>query len=224
MTENYAIKFIGQAVIESGKALEKLQSIKSEAERIGKIGEYYANLDNCVKEIEACRVAMIALSEIQTYRAIGTVEEIQKKMEELERWHTDRINENIKNPFAYTSTSICHNCDHKDEYIEELESEVSEYKTIGTIDEFKVLKDKNEQIPIIHGKAELELHDKEIRNKAIDEFVDKFSLVISESIIWGMLVDSDKDNSFNDTAEKIVDYVIDTVKKTASLVKGGANE
>lgn len=29
-----------------------------------------------------------------------------------------------------------------------------------------------EEIPIIHGKAELELHDKEIRNKAIDEFAE----------------------------------------------------
>lgn len=28
-----------------------------------------------------------------------------------------------------------------------------------------------EEIPIIHGKAELEEHDKEIRNKAIDDFV-----------------------------------------------------
>ena len=64
-------------------------------------------------------------------------------MEELERWHTDRINENIKNPFAYTSTSICHNCDHKDEYIEELESEVAEYKSIGTVEEFKALKEKS---------------------------------------------------------------------------------
>lgn len=77
MTENEAYKFIGQAVIESGKALEALQSIKSEAERVGRIGEYYANLDNCVKEIEACRAAMKALEEIQQYRAIGTIEEFK---------------------------------------------------------------------------------------------------------------------------------------------------
>ena len=77
MTENEAIKFIGQAVIESGKALESLQSIKSEAERIGKVGEYYANLNNCIKEIEACRVAIIAIEEIQLYRATGTVEEFK---------------------------------------------------------------------------------------------------------------------------------------------------
>ena len=72
MTENEAIKFIGQAVIESGKILEQLQGIKSEAERIGKVGEYYAHLDNCIKEIESCKVAIQALEEIQQYRAIET--------------------------------------------------------------------------------------------------------------------------------------------------------
>lgn len=32
---------------------------------------------------------------------------------------------------------------------------------------------KGGSIPIIHGKAELELHDKAIRNEAIDDFVKK---------------------------------------------------
>jgi len=57
------------------------------------------------------------------------------------------------------------------------------------------------------------------RNKAIDEFAEKISLEISERIIWGMLVDSDKDNSFSDTSDKIVDYVIDTAKKIAEEMK-----
>lgn len=69
--------------------------------------------------------AIKLLEEIQQYRAIGTVEEIKEKMEELERWHTNVINDNIKNPFANTSTLCCHNCDHKDEYIEELEQELN---------------------------------------------------------------------------------------------------
>ncbi len=55
-----------------------------------------------------------------------TIEALSAKMqaanEELERWHTDKVNEKIKNPFAWTSTLCCHNCDHKDEYIEELEA------------------------------------------------------------------------------------------------------
>lgn len=58
-------------------------------------------------------------------KAAGTIESLSAKLatanEELKRWHTDKINEKIKNPFACTSTICCHNCDHKDEYIEELE-------------------------------------------------------------------------------------------------------
>ena len=56
-------------------------------------------------------------------------------LEEVQRWHTSEINPKIKNVFANTSTQICHNCDHKDEYIEELEAEVEEYRTIGTPEE-----------------------------------------------------------------------------------------
>lgn len=59
-------------------------------------------------------------------QAANTIEAISAKLEtankELERWHTDKINDKIKNPFAWTSTLCCHNCDHKDEYIEELET------------------------------------------------------------------------------------------------------
>ena len=39
------------------------------------------------------------------------------------------------------------------------------------MEELKSIKDGS--IPIIHGKAELELHDKAIRNEAIDDFVKK---------------------------------------------------
>lgn len=60
-------------------------------------------------------------------------------------------------------------------------------------------------------------------NKAIDDFAERIALEISESIIWGILVNSDKDNSFSDTTDKIVDYVIDTSKEIAEqLKKGGA--
>lgn len=68
--------------------------------------------------------------------AADTIESLSEKLqaanEELKRWHTDHINEKIKNPFANTSTLICHNCDHKDEYIEELEAEIEELKAANT--------------------------------------------------------------------------------------------
>ena len=74
-------------------------------------GDKYADeVDFTYEEYcEALNMAIQALEEIQQYRAIGTVEEIQQKLAELDRWHTSKINEKIRNPFAHTSTSICHN-------------------------------------------------------------------------------------------------------------------
>lgn len=53
-----------------------------------------------------------------------------KALEEVQRWRTSVINPKIKNVFANTSTQICQNCDHKDEYIEELEAEVEPYRAL----------------------------------------------------------------------------------------------
>ena len=53
------------------------------------------------------------------------------------------------------------------------------------LEELKAIKDGS--IPIIHGKAELELHDKAIRNEAIDEFARKLHKGCIEMIkqTWG---------------------------------------
>lgn len=106
MTENEAKIFIQNAMEQSKKALAELLLISPKVFAVRKksLGEYYSNLENCKKEIQSCEVAIKALEEVQ-------------------RWHTSVINPNIKNEFANTSTQICHNCDHKDEYIEELEAE-----------------------------------------------------------------------------------------------------
>lgn len=69
-----------------------------------------------------------------------------KALEEVQRWHTSEINPKIKNVFASTSTQICHNCDHKDEYIEELEEEVQQYRAIGTVEECKEAVEKLKEI------------------------------------------------------------------------------
>lgn len=85
---------------------------------------------------------VLMFDEIQQYRAVGTVDKIQKNIAELGRWRSDRLNDKIKNPTACMSTLICHNCDHKDEYIEELEFEIEEYKEIGTVEEFREAMEK----------------------------------------------------------------------------------
>lgn len=75
-------------------------------------------------------------------------------LEELKRWRTNQINEKIKNPFANTSTLICHNCDHKDEYIEELERELDEYRAIGTVEECRSAREKMKpKNPVKYGDA-----------------------------------------------------------------------
>ena len=63
--------------------------------------------------------------------------------------------------------------------------------------------------------------EQEIRAKAIDEFAEKLSLEISESIIWDMLATMSKNGSLSDTPDKIVDYIIDTSKKIAEQMKAG---
>ncbi len=99
-----------------------------------------------VYDCESCRShhkhLVECLEELKKYRAIGNVEEIKANMEELKRWHTDKTNPKIKNVFANTSTLLCHNCDHKDDYIEDLQdyieklgTEIDEYRTIGTVEE-----------------------------------------------------------------------------------------
>ena len=125
MTENEAKIFIQNDMEQSKKALAELLLISPKVFAVRKknLGEYYSNLENCKKEIQSCEVAIKALEEVQ-------------------RWHTSVINPNIKNEFANTSIQICHNCDHKDEYIEELEAEVEEYRAIGTPEECRVAVEK----------------------------------------------------------------------------------
>lgn len=93
------------------------------------------------------------IEKLKQYEKIGTVEEIRSKMEELARWHSDRLNSRIKNEFAAMSTLICHNCDHKDEYIEELETEVEEYRAIGTVEECQLERERLIPKKAIIGKV-----------------------------------------------------------------------
>lgn len=85
--------------------------------------------------IERIKYRMHTAGQVAGEGGMEDLEMAVQALEEVQRWHTSVINPNIKNEFANTSTQICHNCDHKDEYIEELEAEVEEYRAIGTPEE-----------------------------------------------------------------------------------------
>ena len=106
----------------------------------------------------------------------------------------------LNRPFAYSELQNA-----VDIAIKALE-EIKQYRAIGTIEEFKAL--KNTDIPIIHGKAELDLNDNEVRNKAIDEFVIKLKRVRGYGLITNF------DRPFGVTFNKL--------DEIAEEMKGGA--
>lgn len=77
MTIDEAKIFIQNAMEQSRNALAELMLImpKVFAAKRKSLGEYYSNLENCKKEIQACEIAVKALEEVQQYHAIGTPEE-----------------------------------------------------------------------------------------------------------------------------------------------------
>ena len=98
------------------------------------------------------------------------------------------------------------------------------------LEELKDYRDKNKMVVRVDVEnmgsikdkiEELSKYAERQYDKAIDDFVENISLEISESIIWGTLVNSHKDNSFNDTSDKIVDYVINTANEIAEQLKVG---
>lgn len=90
--------------------------------------------------IEKIKYRMHTAEQVSGENGMEDLEMAIKALEEIQRWHTSVVNPNIKNEFANRSTQICVNCDHKDEYIEELEAEVEEYRTIGTPEELQEMK------------------------------------------------------------------------------------
>lgn len=92
------------------------------------------------KAIERIKYRMHTVEQVAGENGMEDLEMAIKALEEIQRWHTSVVNPNIKNEFANRSTQICVNCDHKDEYIEELEAEVEEYRAIGTPEELQEMK------------------------------------------------------------------------------------
>ena len=60
--------------------------------------------------------------------------------------------------------------EQKKVFIEQCKYDAEEHEQLAEwLEELKAIKDGS--IPIIHGKAELELNDKAIRNEALDDFI-----------------------------------------------------
>lgn len=110
----------------------------------------------------AYSIAIKALEEIQQYRAIGTIEEFQK----------------LKALFGNENLEISENAT-------KILKEYPEYLCIGTIEEFKALKEKSVAKKDFSGCIcnNVERERKEIRNKAIDEFVERVKEVYPFTIL-----------------------------------------
>ena len=131
---------------------------------------------------------------------------------------TDKIIENKNNDIAKAFTM------HIGSLL--LNNGIVPVMTEYTGNDVKNITDTNEyKLVMEYGIAFKELdcskHDKEIYNKAIDDFIENISLEISESLIWGMIADCFKYKNMNDTSDKIVDYVINTANEIAEQLKAG---
>lgn len=76
MTIEEAIKVIKKADEESEKIIKELEEVKDESERRNMVGEYYAILDNCIKEREACKIAITAMKKLIEF---ADIEEVLKE-------------------------------------------------------------------------------------------------------------------------------------------------
>lgn len=99
-------------------------------------------------------------------------------LEEVHRWHTSVVNPRIKNVFANRSTQICQNCDHKDEYIEELEAEIEQYQKFGTPEECQTAM-----------KLYNEMHNRKFTLEAAEEYMKFWDELVGHGLTFSNLID-----------------------------------
>lgn len=175
-------------------------------------------------------ISMLEQGDKNVYEADCTYEEYleaiemgRKALEEIQQYRTYK--EIFENHFDEKVLKLFSNREEFGAWLErgkwiakrcdEINKELEQYRAIGTVEEFNALKEKEERFDRnIRMFNEIGL---EIRAKAIDEFAEKLSLEISESIIWGMLPTDCRDG----VSDEIVDYVIDTSKKIEEQMKAG---
>ena len=105
--------------------------IKFSQEELAEMKDRVMTENEAIEELQtAIELAKMCTQNFERKREIQGYEMAIKALEEVQRWHTSEINPEIKNVFANTSTQICHNCDHKDEYIVELEAEMEQYQIL----------------------------------------------------------------------------------------------
>lgn len=128
MTIDEAKIFIQNAMEQSRNALAELMLImpKVFAAKRKSLGEYYSNLENCKKEIQACEIAVKALEEVQQYRAIGTPEECRAAMEKQKSFKPETAGLYIGIgrckcgvEFLDRKTNYCGNCGQKLDWSDE---------------------------------------------------------------------------------------------------------
>lgn len=112
MTIDEAKIFIQNAMEQSRNALAELMLImpKVFAAKRKSLGEYYSNLENCKKEIQACEIAVKALEEVQQYRAIGTPEECRAAVEKQTAKKPDYEGDGYSDGHLVYDTWICPCC------------------------------------------------------------------------------------------------------------------
>lgn len=104
MTIEEAIKVIKKANVYSDEAIEELKSIEDKAIALDKYGEYYSVLQNCLREREACAVAIKVLEK-----------QISKKPKEVEKkYWNDYVRPNCEkllgNSIEVYQEKRCHYC------------------------------------------------------------------------------------------------------------------
>ena len=108
----------------------------------------------------------------------------------------------------------------KQSMVNEILNELKQYRAIGTVEELQALKENQRKCEDCAGCTNWNCDCYNERVMAIEEFAEQIELGISESIIWDMLATASKNGSLSDTSDKIVDYVIETIKEIAESMKG----
>lgn len=145
MTIDEAKIFIQNAMEQSRNVLAELMLIMPKVfmDRKSTLGEYYSNLENCKKEIQACEIAVKALEEVQQYRAL------EKRLSDMFCSSTslkivvDELERNLKEPGSPHPM--------KARILTYKESaDWDEYRTIGTPEECRTAMEKQHADKPLH--------------------------------------------------------------------------